>query len=189
VRARETQTLPYPNLCTFPFISNAPCTRLPATIRHRLTAALNPAPLAASQTRPSWPATAAAPRQTGATPAAWQNFSSASATAYQPRTSTIGRDFREFLPAYGAATPLARQGSSNEIRLKSRLLRIAFRLQVLNAEDRRSPCLSITMLTCPRRIERRRRACECHAPITSRAQRQQRRATARRQMPCARCRW
>ena len=72
-------------------------------------------PLAAPQTRPSWPATAAAPRQTGATPAAWQNFSKVSAAAYQPRTSTIGRDFREFLPAYGAATPLARQGSSNEV--------------------------------------------------------------------------
>ena len=67
-----------------------------------------PPPLAAPQTRPSWPATAAAPRQTGATPAAWQNFSNVSATAYQPRTSTIGRDFREFLPAFSAATPLAR---------------------------------------------------------------------------------
>ena len=102
-----------------PFLSSAmhPAHAYPppsATVSPRPS---TPPPLAASQTRPSWPATAAAPRQTGATPAAWQNFSSVSATAYQPRTSTTGRDFREFLPAYGAATPLARQGSSNELKV------------------------------------------------------------------------
>ena len=110
-----------------PFLSSAmhPAHAYPppsATVSPRPS---TPPPLAAPQTRPSWPATAAAPRQTGATPAAWQNFSKVSAAAYQPRTSTIGRDFRdtigrdfrEFLPAYGAATPLARQGSSNEVKV------------------------------------------------------------------------
>ena len=75
-----------------PFLSSAmhPAHAYPppsATVSPRPS---TPPPLAAPQTRPSWPATAAAPRQTGATPAAWQNFSSVSATAYQPRTSTIG---------------------------------------------------------------------------------------------------